>query len=300
MEVWILRAAIAFVLICGAVLADAGVSPEGCRRISAGESILIPPETCSLLDVGPVGVEFPGVVEGDEIALQRAASIVISKKDQYVAVLFYASWCPFSKKCLPNFNSMASLFPTVPHFAFEESVIRPSILSRYGVHGFPTLFLLHSSMPVRYHGSRSTSSLTAFYSNVTGIKPASPDKTTMRKAVNLISLTEQNSDHENCPFSWARSPEKLLRQETYLTLACSFLILRLMHSVLPKLMGCLISMRNYSQVFLHQTKRGFGRLNPSSRRNLKEGAINAKAWASKSLASVSIGEPSGRTQSLLQ
>lgn len=43
-----------------------------------------------------------------------------------------------------------------------------SILSKYGVHGFPTLFLLNSTMRVRYHGSRTFGSLVAFYSDVTG------------------------------------------------------------------------------------------------------------------------------------
>ena len=43
-----------------------------------------------------------------------------------------------------------------------------SIPSKYGVHGFPTLFLLNSTMRVRYHGNRSFESLGAFYSDVTG------------------------------------------------------------------------------------------------------------------------------------
>lgn len=43
-----------------------------------------------------------------------------------------------------------------------------SILSRYGVHGFPTLFLLNSTMRVRYHGARTINSLVAFYNDVTG------------------------------------------------------------------------------------------------------------------------------------
>lgn len=42
------------------------------------------------------------------------------------------------------------------------------ILSKYGVHGFPTLFLLNSRMRVRYHGNRSFESLAAFYSDVAG------------------------------------------------------------------------------------------------------------------------------------
>lgn len=43
-----------------------------------------------------------------------------------------------------------------------------SILSKYGVHGFPTIFLMNSTMRVWYHGTRSLNSLVAFYNDVTG------------------------------------------------------------------------------------------------------------------------------------
>lgn len=43
-----------------------------------------------------------------------------------------------------------------------------STLSKYGVHGFPTLFILNSTMRVRYQGSRTLGSLVGFYSDVTG------------------------------------------------------------------------------------------------------------------------------------
>ncbi|KAI4982140.1 hypothetical protein ZWY2020_022632 [Hordeum vulgare] len=72
-------------------------------------------------------------------------------------------------QCKPNFEKLAHLFPTIRHFAFEESAIRPSIISRYGIHGFPTLFLLNSTMRVRYHGPRTVKPLAAFYSDVSGI-----------------------------------------------------------------------------------------------------------------------------------
>jgi hypothetical protein len=45
-----------------------------------------------------------------------------------------------------------------------------SIISRYGIHGFPTLFLLNSTMRVRYHGPRTVKPLAAFYSDVSGMK----------------------------------------------------------------------------------------------------------------------------------
>jgi hypothetical protein len=44
-----------------------------------------------------------------------------------------------------------------------------SIISRYGIHGFPTLFLLNSTMRVRYHGPRTVKSLAAFYTDVSGV-----------------------------------------------------------------------------------------------------------------------------------
>lgn len=292
---------IALALVFGLALADAGSSPEGCRRLSDSESILVLPETCSHMDFPSVGMGSVVVVAGDETALQRVASIVVTNRDQYVAVIFYASWCSFSRTCLPNFNSVASMFPSIPHFTFEESVIRPSILSRYGVHSFPAIFLLHSSMRMRYRGSRSIGSLSAFYSNVTGIKPTPVDSTTMNNrgaSAFVANFTRRSSEQEeSCPFSWARSPEKLLNQDTWLALASYFLMLRLLHLFLPKLISCLrhasgrqiqfenlTSLRDYSHAFLRQTERGFRLLNLCRRRNLR-GATNAKAWASKSPAS---------------
>lgn len=136
---------------------------------------------------------FP-LVKGDEVTLQKALHVVHKNTNDYVALLFYASWCPFSGTFRPSFSALSSLFPSIPHFAIEESAVRPrsghqqfllytyydianfwlissyifSILSKYGVLGLPTLFLLNSTMRVRYHGSRTLDSLISFYSNVTG------------------------------------------------------------------------------------------------------------------------------------
>ncbi|XP_038983250.1 uncharacterized protein LOC120111032 isoform X5 [Phoenix dactylifera] len=253
------------------------------------------------------------ITQGDEVVLQRALNIVYRKREDYIAMLFYAPWCPFSRICRPNFQVLSSLFPTIRHFAFEESVIRSSILSRYGVHGFPTLFLLNSTMRVRYRGSRNITSLVAFYNDVTGANPAVLDPIPVEKIVDPSTDTElkEDNEQENCPFSWGRSPEKLLQQDTYLVLAWSFVLMRLLYILLPKLNACvkrawrrhmqyasLMSLQDRSQAYVDHVKQGFNRLNPCKRGNLQEGAMNAKVWASKSLASVSIGEPSsGRAYS---
>lgn len=66
-------------------------------------------------------------MKGDEAALQRALGMVYGNKHDYVALLFYASWCPFSASFRPTFSILASLFPSVPHFAVEESAVKPRL-----------------------------------------------------------------------------------------------------------------------------------------------------------------------------
>ncbi|KAF8411445.1 hypothetical protein HHK36_003996 [Tetracentron sinense] len=230
-------------------------------------------------------------VKGDEILLQRALNLVHRNSNEYVSVLFYASWCPFSRTCRPTFTILSSLFASIRHFAIEESAIRPSILLRYGVHGFPTFFLINSTTRIRYHGSRTLNSLTAFYSDVTGIKPVSLDQTSFDKVEKPSNLAQLKSiEQESCPFSWAKSPESLLRQDTYLALATTFVLLRLLYFLLPTLLACAqctwrrhicnMSLWEHPLAYLNQAMQVF----TCKRSNLQEGAINARVWASKSLA----------------
>ncbi|KAF5766410.1 putative Thioredoxin domain-containing protein [Helianthus annuus] len=249
-----------------------------------------------------------GVIEGEEASLQKALNTVHKYGQSYVIVLFYASWCPFSITFRPNLSVMASLYPSISHFAIEESVVRPSILSKYGVHGFPTLFVLNSTMRARYHGSRTIDSLMAFYTNVTGIKPP--------ESINGTSLGETMYEHEkrkmsgpeSCPFSWARSPENMLQHETYLTLATIFVVLRLFYLSYPFIMTrARVSWRRripnirfkslweHPLLYMNHAIQLFTSLTEPCKRGNLRGAMNAKAnaaWASKSLASVSFGEAS--------
>ncbi|KAJ0512324.1 putative Thioredoxin domain, 5'-adenylylsulfate reductase-like protein [Helianthus annuus] len=177
---------------------------------------------------------YLGVIEGDETSLQKALSIVDTNTHDYVAVLFYASWCPFSTVFKPSLSTMSSLYPSIPHFAIKESVVKPSTLSKYGVNGFPTLFVLNSTMRARYHGSRTLSSLVSFYTDVTGLN-AEQDKTFLNKVDVLVHDKGDNNniDPEICPFSWAKSPENLLKQETYLALATLFVVFRTVYLIYP-------------------------------------------------------------------
>ncbi|XWS23899.1 hypothetical protein CRYUN_Cryun28dG0055100 [Craigia yunnanensis] len=249
-------------------------------------------------------IDFVGVTEGDEVSLHKALNMVHKNSHEYVAVLFYASWCPFSRSFRPSFSILSSSYPSIPHFAIKESAVRPSILSKYGVHGFPTLFLLNSTMRVRYHGNRSFESLSAFYSDVTGIKNKSPDETSLDKIGDLSNHENHNStEPESCPFSWARSPENLLRQETYLAMATTFVFFRLFYLLYPTLLVFaqftwrrlirnvkLGSLLEHPSAHLKRAIQLFNSLKEPCKRSNLQGAMNARAWASKSLATVSIGD----------
>lgn len=305
MRLWRSEIVFAILLCCGT--AQSLSTTAVCPKESLSDFVLgFSDSICSFSDsLG--SIHYVGVTQGDEASLQKALNMVHKNYHEYVAVLFYASWCPFSRIFRPVFSVISSLHPTIPHFAIEESSVRPSTLSKYGVHGFPTLFILNSTMRVRYQGSRTLGSLVGFYNDVTGIKIDSLDQLSLDN-IGHPSANENHVDTEpeSCPFSWARSPENLLGQETYLALATAFVALRLLYLFFPTLLICiqyawgrviqnvrLWSLLEHPLVYLKRIIQSIYRLKePCKRSNLQEGAMNAKAWASKSLATVSIGEES--------
>jgi len=142
---------------------------------------------------------------------------------------------------------------------------------------------------------------------IVGIRIDSLDQLSLEKiGRSSTDKTHGNTEPESCPFSWARSPENLLRQETYLALATTFVVLRLLYSFFPTLLICiqfawrrviqnirLGSLLEHPLIYLKRLIQSFNCLKePCKRSNLQEGAMNARAWASKSLATVSIGEES--------
>lgn len=99
--------------------------------------------------------------------------------------------CPFCHPCIPpspilqskSQSSGQGLGTIIPLFVdffchffrfhlFTWSnidLILFSTLSKYGVHGFPTLMILNSTLRVHYQGSRTLGSLVTFYNVVTGM-----------------------------------------------------------------------------------------------------------------------------------
>jgi len=51
--------------------------------------------------------------------------MIHKNKCDYVALLFYASWCPFSRSFRPSFDVISSLYSSIPHFAIKESSVKP-------------------------------------------------------------------------------------------------------------------------------------------------------------------------------
>uniref|UniRef100_A0A804N5X4 Thioredoxin domain-containing protein n=1 Tax=Zea mays TaxID=4577 RepID=A0A804N5X4_MAIZE len=84
----------------------------------------LPPFAAALRATCPVSTEgywppyeFWQVVSGEELLR------MLDGKEKHTAVLFYASWCPFSQRTRSVFDDLSSMFPRVKHLAVEESSI---------------------------------------------------------------------------------------------------------------------------------------------------------------------------------
>lgn len=235
-------------------------------------------------------------VEGDTLD-EKLAHV---KDGAYFSLLFYASWCPFSRNIKPTFDALSSMFPQIWHLTIEESSAMPSVFSRYGIHSFPSILLANRTAGIRYHGSKDLDSLAHFYSQTTGQDPAAYFSVDQQK--------EKTKVVQPCH----RSAGELLKKEPYLTFSLLFIISRALTYFFPKFISQIkafwmlytfrlhVNLSTLSELsqplvrFLHviDMKRAWNKLRLSNTtRNLHKGAKNARVWAS-SLASVSLGESS--------
>ncbi|QCD94228.1 hypothetical protein DEO72_LG5g2309 [Vigna unguiculata] len=224
------------------------------------------------------------------------------KSVEYISILFYASWCPFSQKMLPQFETLSSMFPQIEHLIIEQSSALPSLFSRYGIHNLPAILLVNQTSVLRYHGPNNLLPVSEFYERNTGIAAIinvvdQPSSMTMtsdeNSAMNLFGLSLNET--------WSRDP--------YLVFSVLFLCLRLLLFVFPKIVSRLrafwvsciphLNLQIFgetSQVMgrvlqVIDVRRIWNRLRLCKIRIFQERARSARAWAS-SLASVSLGESS--------
>uniref|UniRef100_A0A2P2KBC9 Thioredoxin domain-containing protein n=1 Tax=Rhizophora mucronata TaxID=61149 RepID=A0A2P2KBC9_RHIMU len=218
------------------------------------------------------------------------------------SVLFYASWCPFSSSMRPKFELLSSMFPQIEHLAVEQSSALPSIFSRYGIRGLPSILIVDQTSNVQYHGPQNLQSLVNFYEKTTGLKP-------------VLHLTNDEARNFGCHQEsilqpWDGSPlDQIMKRELCLVFATLFLCLRLLLFVSPKLLSHLKAfwdscVPHFNLGIFGETTQLFGRilhmvdvrriwtkLRLCKARNFHERAKNCRVWAS-SLTSVSLGESS--------
>ncbi|XP_039022521.1 5'-adenylylsulfate reductase-like 5 [Hibiscus syriacus] len=236
--------------------------------------------------------------------LDRALS---KQRNGYTSVLFYASWCPFSRSLYPKFDILSSMFPQVEHLAVEQSSASPSIFSKYGIHSLPSILMVNQTSRVRYRGSKDIPSIVQFYEKTTGFEPVQYDA----ESKPVVS----GEDNIYMIQLWNETPMEMVKREPYLAFALLFLCFRGLLTIFPKVMSRLKAFWDSyaphlkleifgetSQLFaraLHMVdvRRVWAKLRLSKTRNFHQGAKNAHVWAS-SLASVSLGESSlGRSPS---
>ncbi|KAE8722257.1 5'-adenylylsulfate reductase-like 7 [Hibiscus syriacus] len=237
--------------------------------------------------------------------LDRA--LTSEQRNGYTSVLFYASWCPFSRSLYPKFDILSSMFPQVEHLEVEQSSASPSIFSKYGIHSLPSILIVNQTSMVRYRGSKDLSSIVQFYEKTTGFQP-----------VQYIAESEpvvSGDDNRYMVQLWNETPMEIVEREPYLAFALLFLCFRVLLSIFPEVMSRLkdfwvsyalhLNLEMFSetsQLFaraLHvvDVRTVWTKLRLCKTRNFHQGAKSARVWAS-SLASVSLGESSSGRSSL--
>ncbi|XP_006354125.1 5'-adenylylsulfate reductase-like 5 [Solanum tuberosum] len=249
----------------------------------------------------PFGISVPSskILETDGESLDKV--LRSSQKDEVTAILFYASWCPFSTDVKSKFGALSSMFPQIRHVMVEQSKATPSVFSRYGVHSFPSILIVTQTSRVRYHGQKDLPSLVNFYKRTTGLDP-------------MVDATESQitfkADGRKAFQKWKGSSlRELFSSEPYLVLSVAFLLFRASLYFFPGLVARVVALwaayiphpnmgifgdsRQILGRIFHvvDPKRAWSKLKLCKTRNFHKGARNARVWAS-SLTSVSLGETS--------
>ncbi|KAJ4873699.1 5'-adenylylsulfate reductase-like 5 [Raphanus sativus] len=248
----------------------------------------------------------PIEVDGDSLDRLMALN---HDGNAYVSVLFYASWCPFSRALRPKFDMLSSMFPQIQHLAVEHSQALPSVFSRYGIHSLPSILMVNQSSKARYHGRKDLTSLIEFYEESTGLKPV--------QYVAEAEATTSLDARDGNLITWLRkgtSISEVYKQDPFLVLSLLFICVQIAIHVFPMAEPRLkalwasyvpnLNLERFgevSQVFsraIHMVdvRRLWLKLTLVKTRSFHERAKNARAWAS-SLASVSLGQTSSNQSS---
>lgn len=247
----------------------------------------------------PTTIVYSSPIEMDGESLDR----LLSSTNVYKAILFYASWCPFSRNAQPKFDALASMYPPsmypqIKHVKVEQSSALPSVFSRHGIHSVPSILIVNGTTRVQYHGPKTLHSLSDFYQRTTGLEP-------------MVYLTEDQvvASSENRGRgvdSW----KDVMSEEPYLVFSLLFVLLKAFLILCPEVVSSVMALwvayiprlnlaifgeskqvLTHALLHLFDVKSAFSKLKVSKSRKFHNGARSARVLAS-SLASVSLGETS--------
>ncbi|KAI7729182.1 hypothetical protein M8C21_025856 [Ambrosia artemisiifolia] len=161
---------------------------------------------------------------------------VLSSNDMntHVAIMFYASWCPFSRNFQPKFDALSSMFPQIKHVMIEQSSAQPIIFSKHGVHSVPSILLVNRTTRIRFHGPKDLHTLVHFYQKVTGLEPV------MDLTKDPIIFPENQS---TIPESHNKAQLKnIISNEPYLVFSMFFLFLKTVLYLYPNMVSNIIAL----------------------------------------------------------
>ncbi|KAL8262929.1 hypothetical protein R6Q59_024278 [Mikania micrantha] len=117
----------------------------------------------------PTTIVYSWPIELNGESLEKVLSS--NQMNMYVAILFYASWCPFSRSLQSNFDALSSMFPQIKHVTVEQSSVPPIVFSKHGIHSVPSILLVNRTTRMRFHGPKDLHSVLHFYQKATGLQP---------------------------------------------------------------------------------------------------------------------------------
>lgn len=244
----------------------------------------------------------PLLVDGE--SFEKAIST--GQKNGYTAILFYASWCPFSSMFLSKFSTLSAMYPQVKHLMVEQSSAMPSVFSRYGIHSVPALVVVNQTTRVRYHGRKDLHALINFYKRTTGQYPV----------MDFAEETETSKDFGSALKAFklwhGASVKEMFSKEPCLLYSVIFVFLRIFLYLFPEIASHITALwaayiprlnlaifgesRQLLGHVLHliDVKRIWSKLKLSQTRKFQ----NAGVWAS-SLSSMSLGKTPSSSRALL-
>nr|XP_043609944.1 5'-adenylylsulfate reductase-like 5 [Erigeron canadensis] len=247
----------------------------------------------------PTSVMYSWPIQVNEESLEKVLSF--HQMNGYVAILFYASWCPFSRNVKPKFDALSSMYPHIKHVLVEESSVPPIVFSRHGIRSVPSILISNKTTGIRHRGSKDLVSLVQFYQKTTGLEP-------------VINLTEDQTIFGDIKSGVSESNNKpqlknLVSKEPYLAFSLFFVFLKALLYLYPNMVSDIIalwlayiphiniSIFGESRPLLARVRqlvdveRVFNKLKLIKSRPFQNGARSARAWTS-SLASFSLSRTS--------